>query len=118
MTAPQFRAGDAHTGEVADGPINFPALMPDAIEIASLRADIATLTEQRDDARAEVDNLTGLLKASGNHVANLSSGVAQYQADRDEQRERADEWQDRYQEAEIRIQELTGDRAGVSAVAR
>ena len=110
MSAPQTRIVDQLTGEVApEGLMNFPALLPDAAEIAQLREDLA-------DARKEIDNLTSLLKDSGNHVANLSTGIAQYQVMRDEYREQAEEYRDQFDhacderdEARVRVQELTAE---------
>lgn len=104
--APDFRAVEQHTGEIAEGA---PPLPPTADEMNALRADLAKVTEQRDEARAEVDNLTLWLKDSGSHVANLSSGLAMYQAERDDYRERADEYCDMHSEAQTRIQELEAE---------
>lgn len=107
MTAPLFRSIPTH-----------PASMVVTIrEIDEMRDEIARLQAQlkdeKDGARVEIDNLTDLLKASGTHVANLSSGLAMYQVERDEYREQAEEYRDRFDlaieerdEARIRVQEL------------
>lgn len=104
--APTFRSVEQRTGEIAEGA---PPLPPTADQMAALRADLAKVTEERDEARAEVDNLTLWLKDSGSQVANLSSGVAMYQAERDDYRERADEYRDMHLEAQTRIQELEAE---------
>lgn len=125
MTAPPFRAVDQHTAEVVppptdlaeqycrtvmlanpDGVMNFPVLFPDVVQ-----AEIACLREELAQAAADIDNLTDLLKASGAHVANLSSGVAMYIARAEDYRERLEEQKYRADAAEMRLQELEAELA-------
>lgn len=95
MTIPTFRADD-QTGLVAEGPMNFPSLLPSFAEIDAMRTENTALRSDLDDARKEVDKLTDLLKASGTHVANLSSAMCAYQVERDEFRDQAEEYRDRF----------------------
>jgi chromosome segregation ATPase len=116
-----FRALDA----LPDGPTNFPALLPDAAEVEHLRAELAELRSSfaalgclhqraeadRDAARVELDDTMQTLRDTGAVVAVLTSQAAMWHADREEQRERADEFQDRYERAESRLTELENESA-------
>jgi hypothetical protein len=76
-----------------------PAQPTDVAELVAanawLRSSLAEITQQRDDARAELDNMMGARKDLGRLVAELTSSEAMWHADRDEQRERGDEWRDK-----------------------
>lgn len=100
-------AGDV----VADRPSKFFEAMaaPPPVD----RAQYDFILAQRDkfeaelaDARAELDNTMTAHRALGATVALLTSHAASWQDDRDEHRERADEYRDRYERAESHCTEL------------
>lgn len=105
----------ALTGEIADG-LSFPALVPAAAEVERLTAalhvaklQIAKANSDRDDARAELDNHMGSMKDLGSLVAVLTSQAAMWQVDRDEQRERGDEYADMHKASLATIDELEAE---------
>jgi hypothetical protein len=94
----------ALTGEIADG-LSFPALLPNAAEIAKLTAERDEALKQRDDAKAELDNMVDLTI----EVGRLGNYLRHAIADRDEYRDRADEWRDKYEGAQCRMDEMAAE---------
>jgi uncharacterized coiled-coil DUF342 family protein len=92
------------TGEIADG-LSFPAPFNPAPVIAKLTAERDQAIQQRDDARAELDNMVNLTI----EVGRLGDYLRHAIADRDDFRERADEWRDRCEAAQCRMDELADE---------
>lgn len=113
MTAPPFRAVDQHTAEVVPPPTDLVEQYCRTIALANglVNPEIALLRTELAQATADIDHLTDLLKASGAHVANLSSGVAMYIARAEDYRERLEEQKYRADAAETRLQELEAELA-------
>jgi chromosome segregation ATPase len=87
-TAPTFRAVDQFTGTIAEA-----------------SAAIDALTTQRDDARAERDNMVDTAIELG-RVANYLKHTL---ADLEDMREQRDEWRDRHDEAQCRMDEMAAE---------
>ena len=64
--------------------------------------EIATLTKQRDDSRDELSNMVDLTI----QVGKLGDYLKHALADRENERERADDWAEKYDAAQCRMDEL------------
>lgn len=91
-TAPTFRSVCQFTGTIAEA-----------------AAAIDELTTSRDNARAEVDDLMCDLVKLGNTVQQLTKSAGVWQSERDEQRERADEAEEKCDRYLATIDELEAE---------
>lgn len=94
MTAPVFRSVCQFTGTIAEA-----------------SAAIDALTTQRDDARAELDNMINLTI----QVGRLGDYLRHAIADREDYREQADEWRERYHAAQCRMDEMAAELRDLKA---
>lgn len=67
--------------------------------------EIATLTKQRDDARDELSNMVDLTI----QVGKLGDYLKHALADCDDERERADDWAEKYDAAQCRMDEMASE---------
>jgi uncharacterized coiled-coil DUF342 family protein len=98
IDTPDTRTVCQHTGTVLTG---------EGLRAAndSLATTVARLTQERDDAIAERDNMIDLTIQVGRLGDYLKHAIA----DRDEYRERADEWRDRFEDAQCRMDEMADE---------
>jgi chromosome segregation ATPase len=106
--APDFRAVNQHTGEVADGPMTIPTLIPDA-----LLTEINSLRLQLEEAGAESANIAALFAETERHNGRLATELAHALSDRNDVRDKLhdmaesrDMWADRAETAETAEREL------------
>jgi hypothetical protein len=102
LTVPMFRAVDAHTGEVAPVPTYMASAM---VLLEEMKAQRDRAIRERDDAVAERDNMVNL----GKEVGRLSDYLQHAIADRDDYRDQVDEWRDKYDGAQCRMDEMAAE---------
>lgn len=107
MTVPTFRSLDQLTGDLADRPSAFFAALAEPPPVS--RAEYDAVISDLADARGELDNTMQSVRDLGAMVRDLTSQNAMWHAERDEQRERGDEWRDKAEDYLATIDELQGE---------
>lgn len=101
-TAPTFRAVDQHTGTIA-------SLESALVIVEAANAERDKAIRQRDDARAELDNMMESNHRLGKAVDLLTGQCRDWYSDRNEAQAEAEEWRERYEIVRARLDEVEAE---------